>query len=236
MRSDLAEEIRRDLTKEYPTLHLLVERGAVHVRGTFPVLGADGRALDRFQVSIDLPPGYPRVLPVVRETGGRIPWTLERHVQPDDGTACVLLPDERWRVFPVGAPFLDYVKGPLHTYFLGQLMVERGEPWPFGEWGHGGQGILEYYQELLGTRDPTCVARWVYELARQRVKGHRACPCGRGKAISDCCNDRLRDLRSKIDRTTARRSLRELLASPSVQRAPTTAELRGAAGSSRGLT
>jgi eukaryotic-like serine/threonine-protein kinase len=32
-----------------------------------------------------------------------------------DGTACVLLPDERWRLWPVGSPLLKYLTGPLHV-------------------------------------------------------------------------------------------------------------------------
>jgi hypothetical protein len=32
-------------------------------------------------------------------------------------------------------------------------MVEEGEPWPFGQWAHGPQGVFQYYRELLKTSD-----------------------------------------------------------------------------------
>jgi hypothetical protein len=70
-----------------------------------------------------------------------------------DGTACVLLPDERWRLWPVGAPLLRFLTGPLHSFFLAQTMVEEEEPWPFGQLAHGAKGIFQFYRELLKTSD-----------------------------------------------------------------------------------
>jgi len=241
-RPELAERIRRDLTAEYPSLHLFVEAGRAFVRGTFPVVGPGGGVLDRFQVSIELPARFPHDLPITRETGGRIPWTPQRHVDPD-GTACVLLPDERWRVFPVDAPFIDYLKGPLHSYFLGQIIVEQGKPWPFGEWAHGGDGVIDFYAELLGTRDLVRIASWLVELERPKMQGHRRCPCASGKRIQECCIERLEAIRAKIDVATATRSLsyvalglhQEQMLRQRLTRVTPVTSLIHAAGSPRGL-
>lgn len=48
--------------------------------------------LDRYSVELQLARNHPAGLPVVRETGGRIPRHLDRHVL-SNGTACVLIPD-----------------------------------------------------------------------------------------------------------------------------------------------
>ncbi len=233
-----AEEIRADLSAHYPSLHLFIEaHGRAEVRGTFPVLGEAGRVLDRFQVAIELPLDFPRQLPIVRETGGRIPWTLARHVI-SDGTACVLLPDDRWRSFPIGMPFIVYLRGPLHNFFLSQVVVEVGNDWPFGEWGHGVNGIFEYYYEILETADPGTVLRYLAVLKRAKLQVHRMCSCGSGKPIRDCCRRRIEELRRRVSPETARQSFRavEHALSESVPRRTRDAQrLLRVAGRSEGL-
>lgn len=176
--------------------------GDVEVRGTFPVWGADGHAVDEFQVQIKVPVNDPRRLPITRETGGRIPWTMDRHIE-ENGTACVLLPDQRWQVYPVGARFLDYLRGPLHSFFLSQVAFEIDGKWPFGEWGHGADGILQHYRELLGTTSLGTITRFVDVLRRRKLDLSRECPCGSGKRTAACCRAKVLDLRDKINRLTA---------------------------------
>jgi hypothetical protein len=172
----LAEEIRADLRTRYPSLHLFIEAdGTSTVRGTFPVSAPDGRVLDRYQVSVEIPADYPRNLPIVREVGGRIPWKADLHVNPD-GVACVLLPDDRWRCFPENAPLVRFLDGPVHDFFLGQSLVALGEEWPFGQWSHGAEGVREYYQWLLQTADAVTIVRFLQVLAKLNWKGHLDCP------------------------------------------------------------
>lgn len=206
----LAEQIRADLRTRYPSLHLFIDPdGSATVRGTFPVLSPEGHVVDRYQVSIELPAEYPRSLPIVREVGGRIPWKADFHVNVD-GAACVLLPDDRWRCFPEGAPFVQFLDRPVHQFFLGQSLVALGEDWPFGQWSHGPKGVYEYYQWLLGTGDAPMIARYLHILAKLNMKDHWHCPWGSGQKIRRCCRVKIADLRSKIPPAVARRALESL--------------------------
>lgn len=207
---ELVEEIRTDLRARYPSLHLFIEPdGSAVVRGTFPVLSPEGRVLDRYQIFIELLADYPSSLPVVREVGGRIPWKAEFHVNAD-GVACVLLPDDRWRCFPEGAPFVQFLDGPVHDFFLGQSLVALGEDWPFGQWRHGAEGVYEYYCWFLRTDDVETVLRHLQVLAKLSLKGHWECPCGSGEKIRRCCRARIADLRAKIPPGVARKALETL--------------------------
>lgn len=178
--------------------------------------------LDRYQVSIELPPDYPESLPIVREVGGRIPWKPEFHVNAD-GVACVLLPDDRWRCFPEGAPFAQFLDGPVRDFFLGQSLVALGEDWPFGQWRHGAEGVYEYYRWLLQTDDADTVLRHLRVLAKLGLKGHWECPCGSGEKIRRCCRARIADLRGKIPPGVARKAVETLGA----RTAPVTGPRRG---------
>lgn len=207
--SALYEREKAEVEAQFPELHFVQQGDFVFVRGSFGVM-FEGQTLDRYSVELQLPRNHPTGLPIVREIGGRIPWRDDRHINSGDGTACVLLPDERWRLWPPGSPLLTFLTGPLHSFFLAQSMVEEGEPWPFGQWAHGPKGVFQYYRELLGTADLRVITTYLECLAAKKVKGHWPCPCRNGKRLRDCHIDQVNDLREKISRKDAVASLRSL--------------------------
>lgn len=191
-------------------LDLFLTDSKAEIRGTFPVRDDAGGTLDEYSVSIELPPRYPDSLPIVRETAGRIPQTLNRHVLITTGTCCVLLPDARWEEHPIGAPFSEYLAGPLRNFFIGQSIVELGGDWPFGERAHGNDARLDYYRELFGTASDTVVRRFLEAVAWPHQKGRVNCPCGSGRRLRKCCSAKVYDLRTKLPRTTARNAFAAL--------------------------
>lgn len=205
----LFDQEKREVEAAFPQLHFHVVNDVVFIRGSFSVVH-EGKELDRYSIEIELPRDYPESLPIVRETGGRIPYAPDRHMNNEDGTACVILPDERWRLWPTGSGLITYLNGPLRNFFIGQSVVDTGAPWPFGEWGHGAKGIFEYYSTLLKTDDVDVIAGFVELLARKKTKGHWPCPCGSGKRLRDCHRELVRDLREKISRRHAEESLDRL--------------------------
>lgn len=203
----LVEQIRADLACRFPQLHLFIDaNGLSSVCGSFPVRAPDQKILDRYSVSIEIPADFPKSLPVVREVGGRIPWHPDSHVN-SDGVACVLIPDDRWRCFPEGTPFVDFLDGPLHQYFLGHTCVALGKPWPFGQWNHGDIGKREYYAWLLETDDESTIVRFLRVLTRPSLRHHLQCPCGSGRKIRRCCRNEIALLRARIPPDMARQAL-----------------------------
>jgi hypothetical protein len=207
----LYQKEKAEVEAYYPDLHCAVENDLVYVRGSFAVI-FEGHVLDRYSVELQLSRNHPTGLPAVRETGGRIPHRDDRHINTADGTACVLIPDERWRLWPVGAPLLKFLTGPLHSFFLAQTMIEEREPWPFGQWAHGAKGVFQYYRELLKTSDLRVITTYLDYLASKKVKGHWDCPCKSGKTLRDCHFGQIKNLREKISRKDAEKSLTMLKA------------------------
>ncbi len=201
----LFDKERTEVETAYLNLHFHVVSEVVWVRGTFPIV-FNGEELDRYVIEVELARDHPTGIPVVRETGGRIPRTADRHMNPADGTACVLLPDERWRVWSHGSKLLQFLDGPVRNFFLGQSLVDLGDPWPFGQWGHGAEGIREYYAELLGTDDTGVITGYLDCLSKKKIKGHWPCPCRSGKRLRDCHSGLVQDLATKIPRRIAAQS------------------------------
>jgi len=197
---------RAEVESHFPDLHFIEEHGFVFLRGSFPVL-YEGRPLDRYTIEVQLARNHPAELPIVREIGGRIPHHSDRHVNADTGIACVLIPDERWRLWPVGESLLGYLTGPLHSFFLAQTMVEEGEPWPFGQWAHGPKGVFQFYRELLDTTELKVMIAYLACLSAENPKGHWPCPCQNGKRLRDCHSAEIKNLRRNISRKDAAASL-----------------------------
>lgn len=202
------EDLSRDLRNTFPTLHAFRNKaGNVEVAGALVVRGASDEELDRYSISIELLPEFPDKLPIVRETGGRIPWDADRHVEPD-GRACVMIEEDRWSCFPAGSSLIDFIHIPVANFFLSQSYFEEHGEWPFGEWKHGFGGVLQCYKLLIGTQSSLTVHRFLYVLAKQDLKPHYECPCGSGKQIKKCCMAKIADLRMKIPWGLARTRLR----------------------------
>lgn len=206
---ELLDQINKDIQSECPNFHLMVEGDIVFIRGSYPVIH-EGEVLDRYTLEIEFPRDYPESVPIVRETEGRIPRTADYHMMGKKGEACLFVPDERWLVWPPDATFLDFLKGPVYNYFLGQTLVSLGEPWPFGQRSHGLSGIKEFYAELLGTDDFDSVVRYLEYLSKPKIKGHWPCPCGSGNKIRHCHSIQLRDLSSKVSNKIALKMLERL--------------------------
>ena len=207
----LYQKEKSEVETHYPDLHFVRVGDSVRLCGTFAVT-YEGRVLDRYSVELQLARDHPKSLPLVREVGGRIPQHEHRHINPRDGMACVLLPDERWRVWPPGSSLLSFLTGPVHSFFLAQSLVDLGHPCPFGQWEHGAKGIFQYYSELLKTSDVRVICNFLECLAAKKVKGHWRCPCRNGRLLRHCHSNVITDLKEKICRRDATKSLEMLRA------------------------
>jgi hypothetical protein len=203
-----AEKIRTEVQEVYPNLHFYPLNERVVVRGTLPIIDA-GTELDRYSVEIVLLADYPTALPLVWETDGKIPRNVDHHVS-ESGQACLFIPDERWKIYPPGTTFLQFLNGPVRNFFLGQSVFRRTGEWPFGQRRHRSAGILEYYGELLRTDDETVILCYLECLSRPTLKGHWPCPCKSGKRVRDCHRHQIKDLREKIPCEFAKKSLRSV--------------------------
>lgn len=188
------DRLERTLRAQYPTLHAFVEGEACSVRGTYPVT-ADGKVIDRYELEIALPSDYPASLPLVWETGGRIPREADRHVFPDTGSLCLGVPLALWIQLKGDFSLPTVLDIPVRNFLIGNALVEKGEPWPHGDRSHGAAGILEFCGDLLGTSEPMAIAQFLLALVKGKVRGHWLCPCGSGEIIRKCHKEAVEALR-----------------------------------------
>ena len=200
--------LQERLQVDFPELHLVERDETMIVAGTFPLVDGQ-KVVDRFMIELALPRTYPKGVPELREVGGRIPRVADRHVE-GDGKACAFLPDEYCYKHPNGMDLIDFLKGPVLGFLVGQSLAERGQPWPQGERAHGTDGITAFYTEVVGSSDPATIQRYLEALAAKQVRGHWPCPCGSGKRLRECHQERVLKIRERIPRSIARGSLERM--------------------------
>jgi hypothetical protein len=201
--------IRPIVEAEYPYLHVATKNGYTVLAGDLPLV-LEGRVVDSFQIEVLVPPAGPRIaVPRVSEVGGRIPYIADRHVYKD-GTACLFVEAEFWFRHPAGMNLLEFLRGPVTSYFIAQLHYEQGKGWPFGERAHGAQGIVEFYAPLFKTSDPHIIRRFLLMLVAKKVRLTWHCPCGSDLKVGTCHGQVIRELRNRIKRSAAFNSLLHL--------------------------
>ncbi len=197
---ELYEQTKAEVGARYPTLHFSVREHIVYLNGTLQIKDERGM-FDFFHIEVELPPKFPDILPIVREVGGRIPHTVERHIFPN-GNTCLHVNEDWYFEHPNGYTLCEFLDGPMYSFFLQQSAVEHGQPWPFGQRSHGMDGILECYKDLTDAPNLSIARAFLETLAKQEVKGHHLCPCGSGKKIREC-HPKLREFGKRIPRKVA---------------------------------
>ena len=178
-------------------------------RGTLSLSG-NGVPLADYQIEIDVPPDSLTGLPTVREVGGAVPRTAERHVSAD-GSLCVMLPDAYWLDRPGGMSLVEFIDGPLRGYLAGQSLVAMGEVWPAGEWAHGIVGKVQFYARELGATSIGKLRRLLKLASRPETPRRWDCPCGSKLQVGRCHGPKVDRIRSRIPPALLAGALDELI-------------------------
>lgn len=208
-RPDALVELRSLVKTKLRGLHVVQDDSVVRLRGAFRVLGADDQVVDFFRVDVEISSDHPRSPPKVEETGGRIPRHIDRHVF-ESGFACLGVPEEILEYWKKTLSIVDFMRGPVNQYFLGQIHFELTGRFPFGERPHGAVGLLEYYVEKLGISDVLQVVVALKIAISKEVLAGGTCFCSSHAALQECHLWQLLKLRQYVPRTQLLSSLKSI--------------------------
>jgi len=160
---------------------------------------------DSYQISLRIPDAYPSELPVVHETGGRIPTDFHKL---ERNALCLGSPFRLWLLTKQNPSLLNFIERVVIPYLYAYSLHEVGEAMPFGELRHGLPGLVDDLGEMLGASDSKTAAAYVQAIMRKkRIANKRPCPCGSGMRLGRCHNRRVNGLRvafrSYLSRRTA---------------------------------
>ena len=200
----LYSKIVQVVESQYPTLHLSQEGGTAYLRGrlniTAPPLASPVASYD---IELEFPSDYPDADPLVRETAGIISKDADHHFY-NDGSACLFLPEARWRQCPARPAIAEFIEGPVKAFFAWHAhLALTGHKPPSGDWRHGIDAILLFYFEELQTRDVRVVRTFLGYMTAKKVRNHWRCYCGSGRPLPQCHMAQVQFLRARIPRARA---------------------------------
>lgn len=163
---------------------------------------------DAFEICIITPDTFPSQLPFLIEVGGRTQAIAQKHKVTDlrrlhcnsrqQNTACLCAKQEEKIKFPPGSDLLLFIDNLVIPYLFGLSYFEKYGKWaPWGEYSHGGLGILECHAEYptdITEQDIREIAKilradenWKeYSKQLRRPSGEKFCICGSRKPFVKC--------------------------------------------------
>jgi hypothetical protein len=192
----------RELLQAYKGLELRpIWNGFVRIEGTL-LFSADANGLERindsYEICLWVPLEFPRRIPFVKETGGRIPKDFHKMT---DGSLCLGSPSRQKLALGRDPTLPGFVRLCVIPYFYGFSFREKHKSLPFGDLKHGSQGLRQDFAEIFGIKDGKAAIQMV-KLAgmKKRIANKRPCPCGSGRRLGKCHNLKVNGLRRQLGR------------------------------------
>jgi len=181
-----------ELAKRYTGLTLTrLEDGSYLITGdlSFSAEYNGEKISDQFALEITIPAHYPKNVPKVKEVGDRIPADFHKN---GDGSLCLDMPIELRKIFHTEGTLSDFIDKAVVHFLYAFCYYKRHGEMPYGEWSHGGEGILEYYRQEFDIEDDLAVVGLLRILADDDYRGHIQCPCSSGKKLRKGHGEQLR--------------------------------------------
>lgn len=157
---------------------------------------------ERYRVAIEVPRTFPRDLPRVVESQGRIPRSFH-HLA--DGALCLGSPIAQTLAIaaePTVGAFIDRVVVP---YLYGHAFHARFGRMPYGELAHGAAGLADDVRRQFRLPSRTCAEEFL-RLAglKRRHANKRPCPCRSGRRVGRCHGAAVHVARRRLGRHMCR--------------------------------
>ena len=123
-------------------------------------------------------------LPYVIDTGNRIADDYPHRYE--NGELCLETNASIRIRFLDGFSLVAWMQEFVEPYYFSYEFFQRYGEFPFGERGHGLQGIMETYQELFQEKDPVKVLALMKSICECSYRGHLLCPCGSNQKLRIC--------------------------------------------------
>jgi len=161
----------------------LILEGEFQFTAEYPGLS---RVTDSYTLSISVPAAFPKDLPVVTETGGRIPQDPNFH--NGTGTLCLGSPMRLMAKLQAEPTLQKYSERCIIPYLYAMTKtLTTGEKFVFGELAHNTPGEIDDYKDILGLKSEEHVIQALNCIVqKKRIANKMDCPCGCGLRLGRC--------------------------------------------------
>jgi hypothetical protein len=153
---------------------------------------------DEFELRWDVLEGFPKRIPLVFETKGRIPVGYHKL---ENGALCLGSPIRQRMILADHPTLSGFVEDLVVPYLYNRSYFEKHDCLPVGELEHGSPGLIEDYQQLFGVESgEACLGMLQMLGLKKRNANKKPCPCGSGLRVGKCHNKVLKPFRNLATR------------------------------------
>jgi hypothetical protein len=180
---------KREL-EEFESLNYEIQEQKITITGSWAVFGKTN-LIRRYEIKMVLPDDFPKSPPIVYETDGKIRKEPKYHMNPGSNSACLFSKPERYEKWPIGSGIREFLNGPVRDFFFSQAYRKLTGKWPFDEWSHENEGVLEYYASKIGVGEVLKIEKFLRLAILPKILRQWKCPCGSKKRLIKCHKDQL---------------------------------------------
>ena len=197
MRNMVHDEVEI-LLEQHPLLATYESDGGLKVSGKYKICIqlAEEVFEDHFSLEIFVPADFPKDIPTIKSTDGKIRTNNYKGHVYKNGQFCLEIDTAIVAFLHDNPSLLSFLMKYLDPFLVGFLYYQKHKLLPFGERKHGAIGLLEYYCELFDTADIEAAFSMLNFLLKDNLKGHIQCPCQSGKRYRNCHREKINNLRS----------------------------------------
>jgi len=176
---NLVERQFVDLRKKYQYLYKRNDRASTIIAGT--IFFDCNKIKDEYEIEIKVSTSYPKTIPLVCETKGKIPKDWHHNGK----YFCLETPFRVWEIFRKQETLLNFVEN-LVVPYLAYYSYFKNTGDSSKEHSHGARGVLDDYKKRFNIKDDLLAFKLLRILTERDYRGHVPCPCGSGEKLRKC--------------------------------------------------
>jgi hypothetical protein len=157
-----------------------------NIAGEIDIYDSNDKYYSSFIIKISIPPRYPFEFPILYECRNDIPHIIDRHISMD-GSCCVCVTQEEDIRKRTGITIKEFIFEYVIPFFANQIYFEtNNNSWANGDYLHGYNGFIQYYQELFKTMDINIIVLGFRCFFAKSMKSYEKCFCGSNLKYRKC--------------------------------------------------
>ncbi len=184
MKDDLRKDIDSVLNT-YPKLKFFDKDNCKYLLGELDIFDADDNYWDSFNVRITIPKHYPVAFPKLYEIESKIKAIDSSHIN-NNGSCCVCCLQEEDIRKRKGITVIEYINEYAIPFLANILYYRENGEYANGEYKHGIDGVVQYYQELFNKKRVDEILREIDFMYSQKLERNEKCYCGSNLKYKNC--------------------------------------------------
>lgn len=123
-------------------------------------------------------------LPFVYDVNKKIKRSYEHRYS--DGRLCLATDIEQLLFIRSTKSICLWIERYVESYYISYEYFQKYAIYPFGQYSHGQQGIIEFYEKYFNLDNEQNSLNIIKYIFFNNYRGHNLCPCGSNKKIRNC--------------------------------------------------